>query len=241
MTVKKYLAFLVVITGLLIGRMAFAQTNAVLFKLDDETKNILRDATTDSWFKKEAFTSALLGGLTAVVAAWFAYRWEIRKEKRADEEFNLRVLDAIQTELKTLLEIYDADVSKKLKDLKEGEVFPHWSHFSQNHFIIYETNASHIGKIDPELAKQLIKVHEFLKVLVESFGINSRYVMESDQIAWGLRQRPTDQQLSEKQQNIHALMVAQGQEMKRLDNRVRVEADLFFRRFDELKQQRSLK
>jgi hypothetical protein len=45
---KKKLAFLVVLVGLLTGRIAFAQTNAVLFKLDDETKNLLREVTADT-------------------------------------------------------------------------------------------------------------------------------------------------------------------------------------------------
>src|ERR1019366_7440856 len=97
-----------------------------------ETKNLLREATADSWFKKDAFTSALLGGLTAVAAAWFAYRWQRCKEQEADDEFNMRVLKAIEIELRTLAEIYDSGAAGKIKDLKEGEAFRFWFHFSQN-------------------------------------------------------------------------------------------------------------
>jgi hypothetical protein len=52
------------------GHETAAQTSATVLTLDAETKAILRDATADSWFSKEAFTSALLGGLLAVGAAY---------------------------------------------------------------------------------------------------------------------------------------------------------------------------
>jgi hypothetical protein len=104
---ERHLGIFLVLVGLAIFRIASAQTNTAYFRLDDETKNIFKNATEDSWFKKEAFTSALLGGLTAVVAAWLAYRWELAKEKNSDQEFDQRVLEAIQIEIKTLLGVYE--------------------------------------------------------------------------------------------------------------------------------------
>jgi hypothetical protein len=79
----------------LIGKTAFAQTNAVLVKLDDETKNIFRDATTDTWFKKDSFTRGLVGGLAAVVAVFVADSLQRKKERQADDEFDQRVPNAI--------------------------------------------------------------------------------------------------------------------------------------------------
>jgi hypothetical protein len=161
---KRRFGIILILASVLIGKTAFAQTNAILVKLDDETKNIFRDATADTWFKKDSFTSALLGGLlgglAAVVAVFVADSLQRKKERQADNDFDQRVLNAIQIELKTLMEIYDSGTRAKIKDLKDGELFPFWLHFSQKHFVVFESNASHIGKIDPELAGQIIKVYE---------------------------------------------------------------------------------
>jgi len=182
--------------------------------------------------------SALLGGLTALAAVLLADYLQRKKENREDKDFNFHVLEAIQTELKTLLEVFDADTSNKLKNLKEGEVFPHWIHFSQKHFIVYETNIIHIGKIDPKLAKQLIKVHELIKVLIENFGINSHYVMDSDQVYWALRQNPNDQNLMARKERAHSLMVGAAKDLKQQSEKIHIEAGKFFQHFDEVKQQR---
>jgi len=226
---------------MLIGKTVFAQTNAVLFKLDDETKNIFREATVDKWFKKDAFTSALLGGLlgglAAVMAVFVADLLQRKKERRADDEFDQRVLNAIQIELKMLLEIYDSGAAGKIKDLKDGELFPFWLHFSQKHFVVFESNASHIGKIDPELAGQIIMVYELLKVFVENMGVNGRYVADRDQTNWALRFNPTDKNLLERRDWIESCMVNEAKRFKQLDARIRVELNEFFQRFDKLKQQ----
>ena len=200
---KKTLAMVLVVATMFAAKTMFSQKNATVFKLDDETKGILRDATADNWFKKEAFTSALLGAATAIGAAWVAFLWQRRNEQRAERAFNQLVLDAIRIELKTLIDIYDSGKAGKIKDLKDGETFPYWLHFSQRHFIVFESNASHVGKIDPELAAQIIKVYEIMKVFVEAMGVNSYCVRDLDQVAWALKQTPNDTRLIERQQGNH--------------------------------------
>jgi hypothetical protein len=48
-TMKKHFVVVLILATILIGKIASAQTNAVVFNLnlDNETKNILREATTD--------------------------------------------------------------------------------------------------------------------------------------------------------------------------------------------------
>ncbi len=216
----------------------FAQTNVTLLKLDNETKGLLREATADNWFKKEAFSSALLGGLTAVLAVWFAYRWELRKENNAEREFNQRVLSGIQVELNTLINIYDSGKGGKIKNLKEGEIFPHWLHFSQRHFVVFESNASHIGKIDPELAGQIIKVYEVMKVLIEAMGVNGGYVRDSDPVEWALKHNPVDPNLIERQKWLRYCLVDQAKELKRIDAWLHAEVDELFKRFEKIEGQK---
>jgi hypothetical protein len=140
-----------------------------------------------------------------------------------------------------LLEIYDTGTAVKIKDLKDGELFPYWLHFSQKHFVVFESNALHIGKIDPELAGQIIKVYELLKVFVENMGINGRYLADRDQTNWALRFNSTDKNLLDRRDWIESCMVNQAKDMKKLDAKIRFELDEFFKRCDKLKQQRCCK
>ena len=234
---KILLGIFLIVTAAFLAETTFSQTDVTVFKLDEETKGILRDATTDSWFKREAFTSALIGAATAIGAAWLAFLWQSAKEQKAERDFNQRVLDAIRMELKTLMGIYDSGKAGKIKDFKDGDIFPYWLHFSQKHFVVFESNASHIGKIDPELAAQIIKVYEIMKVFVEAMGVNSYYVRDRDQVAWALKQNPTDTRLIERQQGIHLSLVNQAIELKRIDGLMHAEADELFSRFEKVKEQ----
>ena len=229
---------LLIAVAMFAAETMFPQTNATVFKLDDESKGILREATTDSWFKKEAFTSALLGAATAILAAWLAFLWQCRKDREAETEFNQRVLDAIQIELKTLMGIYDSGKAGKIKNLKEGETFPYWLHFTQKHLVVFESNASHIGKIDPELAGQIIKVYEIMKVFIEAMGVNSYYVRDLDQVAWALKHNPTDPHLGERWQGIQSSLANQAVELKRIDEQIHAEADKLFKLFEKAKEQK---
>jgi type II secretory pathway pseudopilin PulG len=220
----------------LIWKPAFAQSNTVVLNLDNETRDILLNATEDSWFKKDAFTSALLGGLTALAAVFWTDWLQRRKEHREEDEFNQRVLNAIRIELKMLLEIHDNGASGKIKDLKDGDTFNYWLHFSQKHFVIFESNASNIGKIDSELASQIIKVYGLLRVYVETMGINSRYVSDNDQTNWALQLNPTDKNLLERSKWIRSLMIEQAKELRQMDSQIRSSLDVLFALFDNLKQ-----
>jgi hypothetical protein len=228
---RKLLAIFWLVAMISTADVTFSQTNATVFKLDNQTKDILRDAMADRWFKKEAFTSALLGAATAILAAWLAFLWQSRRDQKTEDQFNQRILDAIEIELKTLMEIYDSDESRQIKDLRDGETFPYWFHFSQKHFVIFESNTSHIGKIDHRLAGRIIKVYELMKVFVEAMGINSYHVRDLEQVQWGLKRNPDDQYLLERKQQIDSLLATQANRLKQIDKQMRSEAEDLFRHF----------
>jgi hypothetical protein len=219
-------------------QFGLAQGNPIVVRLDDKTQNILQDATSDHWL--ETFASAFLGGIMAIAAAWIAFRWQIGKEKNEQREFNLRVLEAICCEIKILREIYDEGTGKMLKEHKAGEPFFRWIHISQEHFTIFESNAEHIGKIDSELAKRIIVIYELMKLTVENFGVNSRYISELERFDSLLRTDSTNKSLLQNRQFYWNQLIYQAELLKKVDAKMHVEAEELFKRFEELKQQSKL-
>jgi hypothetical protein len=174
----------------------------------------------------------------AIAAAWAAFRWQIKKEKREQQEFNVRVLKAICCEVKILREIYDDGSGGMLKKNKLGEPFLIWLHISQQHFVVFESNAEHIGKIDSTLAKRIIVVYELMKLMIEAFGINGHYIAKLEQINSFLINNPNDVNLLKNRQIVWNQLVRQAERMKKLDARLSVEADALFEEFDQVEQQR---
>jgi hypothetical protein len=233
---KRILSLICILVVLGIGiQFGLAQSNVVAVKLDEKTQNILQDATSDHWL--ETFASAFLGGIMAVAAAWIAFRWQIGKEKEEQREFNLRVLEAICCEVRTLKEIYDEGTGKMLKEHKIGDPFFRWLHISQEHFTVFESNAEHIGRIDSELAKQIIVVYELMKLMIESFGVNSRYIGELEKINAILRTDGKNPYLLQQRKWYWDQLVYQAELMKKLDAKMGVAADKLFNEFNQIKQQ----
>ena len=219
----------------LIGvQVAVAQMKAIPIKLDDKTQKILQDATSDHWL--EMCASAFLGGIMAVIAAWVGFRWQTRKEEKGEKEFNLRVLEAICYEVKILQAIYDEGAGKLLKEHKAGEPFFRWLHISQQHFTVFESNAEHIGKIDSELAKRIIAIYELMKLMVENFGVNSRYLANLDQLNSLLRANPNDQNLLRDKQFCWNQLIQQAELLKKVDGQLLVAANDLFAEFEKAKQ-----
>jgi len=232
--------FSVLVALLATAESTFALTNEAVLRLDPETRGLVRQLAEDSWFKKEAFASALLGGLIAVGAAWLAHYLQTKKEEDAEKRFNDRVLGAIRVELTTLRQFYDTSEARRFKDFEEGDTFPFWLHLRQNHFTVFESNAAHIGKIEPDLASRLVRVYELLRVLIEYLGVNSRYFEELQQVWRELRIRPTTvradlivDDLQRREKQLHAQMAHQAMDLKRLDGQLRSEWDALFKCFEE--------
>ncbi len=119
-------AFLFLSAGAFVTR---AQTNTLSVKLDEETRRLLRDATTDHWFHKDSFTSTLLGGVLALAgvlaASLYAHSLQKSHERLEKAEFAANVLRAIRCELEALTDIYDQGIGAHLKEVTEGQIFPY--------------------------------------------------------------------------------------------------------------------
>ncbi|MGH7989869.1 MAG: hypothetical protein ACREDS_06770, partial [Limisphaerales bacterium] len=179
--------------------------------------------------------SAFLGGIMAILAAWIAYKWQTGKEQKSDDEFNLRILEAICHEVKILQAIYDNGSGKFLKEHKSGTPFFHWLYISQQHFIVYESNAEHIGKIDSELAKRIITIYATMKVMVENFGVNSHYIANFEKANSLLQQNPNDPILIRNKEFFWNQLIQQAELLKKVDSQLLTAANDLFAEFDKIK------
>jgi hypothetical protein len=221
-----FFAFLIFTTG------THAQTNALSVKFDQQTLTLLEKTNDGHWC--ETLASAFIGGIMAILAAWYAFNQQTKKEKDDGKNFNLRVVKAICCEVKTLQGVYDEGTGKFLKQHKAGEPFFRWMHISQQHFTIFESNAQHIAKIDGILAERIIIVYELMKLMVESFGVNSHYIKKLEDVASLLKTNSNDQQLLADQKIIWGQLIQQADIIKQLDTRLHSAADEMYRRIEEL-------
>jgi hypothetical protein len=218
---KRIFLLICFLTLIFIG-VCFAQNNP-----------ISQDTSSDHWL--ETFASAFLGGIMAILAAWIAFKWQTGKEQKNEDEFNLRVLGAICHEIKILQAIYDNGSGQLLKEHKAGTPFFHWLNISQQHFIVYESNAEHIGKIDSELAKRIITIYATMKVMVENFGVNSHYIASFEKANSFLQQNPKDPIFVRNKEFFWNQLIQQAELLKKVDNQLLIAANDLFAEFDKIK------
>jgi hypothetical protein len=202
-------------------------TNILTVKPDQQIEELLKQgtgllkaATSDKWFKKEWFVSTLLGAVVAVATGWFLHRREVRDRKREDGEFTQKVLKAIEAELDALRDIFNQGIGGQLK-AKTGRMFLIRLALSQDYFTVYRTNAVHLGKMDPEIAKAVITLYQNLRALIEDFRINNEYIQMHDAAMYELRSNPTRYSPEIKRvQEVEGYLGNQGDHILKLNEQV---------------------
>jgi hypothetical protein len=137
-----------------------------------------------------AILGALIGGLLAGWFALLAQKQAAKDQRKASEEAERRavnnLLQAIRAEL-TVLKTRNLDsLQKTLKGRAENRAkLPNPSYVQfpplamtrteQNHFIVYESNATRLGMIDDKiLLREIVAVYGLAKALVDTLNTNAR-------------------------------------------------------------------
>lgn len=217
--------------------VGFGQTNVSVLHLDDETRNILRDTTADTWFKKDAFTSTVLGGLLAVIggfaAVWYAHRLQQQHAKQEEEEFKANVLRAIRRELEVMTSVYEQAIGAELRGLSDGQVFETRLALTQDWFTVFSANAVHLGRLDADSSHRIVSIYTRVKQLIEEFRINNDYLQ-----MWGEPEilattGDADHQVLARKGQVHRWLVGQAAKLKILDEQLKLAADEFFALLDK--------
>lgn len=213
-----------------------AQTNTITVQLNAREYSLLEKATDDTWFKMDTFVSTLLGGFLAIFAAWAAHKIQLKQQKTDDAEFVQRVLQAIRAEIAALQESYDRAMGAHLAKLKPGDRFNIRLGLSLSYFTVFEANAVHLGKLDPEVAKRVVRLYVNLKALVDNFRINNQYISDHEALLLRLKEyndgelqkplqarRPPPDYLTKRGFELERWMAATTDELRALDADVRVQ------------------
>ena len=220
-----------------VAMTAYAQTNTVSLKLDDETRNMLRETTQDRWFKKDAFMSVVLGGLLATVggigASWYSHHLESRRNRKEDEEFKSNVLRAIRWELEAAGKIYDNGIGKYLKELPDGQMFEMRLGLTQDWFTVFNANAVHLGKIDGEISRRLVGIYAMMKGLIEEFRINNEYLTQRANVDFEILHRSNEQHLKERRKIVERWMISQAIKLKSVDESLKAAVNELYALLDK--------
>lgn len=124
-------------------------------------------------------------GVCAIGGAYWSVSKTFKKQEQRDrnrqEEIIKAVLQAIYEELNVLWEAYNKELGVHWEEFKEGEALLVRVSLSEDYFTIYRSNANLIGQIpDSNLRVEIVKVYTYLKVLADSYKLNSILVDRYD-------------------------------------------------------------
>jgi hypothetical protein len=151
-----------------------AETNCANLKLDDETRNLIKEIIPDKWLKKDV----ILGGILAALAGFAVQAYEARRKRKEDVRFNENLLGALRRELEALREIYDQNIGGILKKLPENKPLEVRFSLTENWFAVFESNAGQLGRFETGISRQIIAVYTQLKYLIEEFRVNNVHLDE---------------------------------------------------------------
>jgi hypothetical protein len=184
----KLVIFAIIIAYALLTTPALpqVQTNAEVISFDKQTKEFLKPAFEDHFLKWDSFISTLIGGILAIgagfLATWLANKLECKRKNQEETDFSNKTLKAIRCEVEALNNIYDTGIGQYLKNAPDNEPFTMRLGLAEKWFTVYEANAVHLGRLDSEVAVQIVTEYTLVKRMIENFRINNFYIGEYEAV-----------------------------------------------------------
>lgn len=208
--------------------LSHAQTNAVKVTLDEQSYDLLKAATEDSWFRKDVLGSTVLGAVLAIVsgvaANYFSHRWDAKKAQIEENEFRLNLLRAIRCELEVAGNLFDNGIGKHIQQLKENEILFAKLFLSQDWFVVFNTNAAHFGKLNGDISRRIITVYAMMKELIEYLRINNEYLDRRDD----LQRNSSDLTTRMQQGNLDRWMIDHAKRIKSVTAQLKAETEVVY-------------
>lgn len=124
------------------------------------------------------FFSSICGAALGAAGSYYGVKKtiesEIVKNDLSKLEDEVSYCHAILTELQLILQRYNLIAGEKLGNLKNGEFINFYYKASQNYFVIFDSNASQVGKIrNVELRQDIVKTYVSAKAILDSFELHN--------------------------------------------------------------------
>ena len=128
-----------------------------------------------------AIIGSIIGGTFTLKGVSISHKNDLKKQKTEESTLLKGFLLSIRGEIKTLWDRYMWGVGKDLEKLLVGKPFLVTYPLTQNYFIVYDSNASLIGKIEDDDLRELIVIaYTCAKGLIDSYKLNNDLVQK-----WG--------------------------------------------------------
>ncbi len=132
-----------------------------------------------------SLVSALIGGLLALFAVFFADWLAKRKDKENRREEIQALIQSIKDEVGTLWGIYMNSAGQSLEEFGESKPFNRYFPVTQEYFTVYTSNAHKIGMIhDETLRKSIVETYSLGRSLIDTYRFNNELVRRSANNAW---------------------------------------------------------
>ena len=136
-----------------------------------------------------AMVGSLLGGVFALIGGFFSNQLEICRENKREKRELKAVLQGFHSELKALWERYIDSVGKEIENLPADEPWLKYWSITHDYFILFNSNASMIGKIqNEELREKIIFVYIRAKGIIDSFRMNNELNQKVENLAFTIEQ-----------------------------------------------------
>lgn len=122
---------------------------------------------------------AAIGGWATLYATEKALKAEQKKAELEEQKEIRRLLSSLGVELNTLWQFHQKRIGEFIESLAEGQPLLFYYPLTQNYFIIYDSNASLIGKLeDSELRKAIVVTYNKCKKVVDGFVYNNTMFLD---------------------------------------------------------------
>lgn len=218
---RKYQIIILIIVSVAMNIKGLAQTNSVTVSLDNETSQLLRSATEDSWFKKDVVVSTILGGILALAggfgASLYSHKLELREKQREEVEFVKNLLRAIRCELEALGDLFDNGIGVHIRTINENDILKVRLSLTQDWFKVFNANACHLGRLEGDISKRIIVIYALMQAVIEELRVNNEYITRLEHVERELRQNLANENVIRQKSELFDFMRFQTNKIKMTD------------------------
>lgn len=132
-----------------------------------------------------ALVGAAIAGYFSLKAIDHSFEKQRELDGRDKEEKLKSLLTALDSELRTVWDLYMQRGGRILEELPPGQPLLIFYPIEQEYFVVYNSNASTIGSIsDNKLRTRLIMTYTKAKGLIDSFKFNNSLLREYQDLLW---------------------------------------------------------
>ena len=143
-------------------------------------------------------------------------------------------MGAIRLELDALSRTYDSEIGAQLAANSPDEPFRIRIQITQDWFTVFNSNAVHIAKLEPDMAAAIVGIYASMKALIELYAINNtgldrleRIEQSPQRFDQSPQNKPNVDALNKAMAFVRNQLVEHASKMRKADGELRRQVGLF--------------